>query len=537
MTRTGLTPAQQAEVDRWVIDPLYWAKKFGPTDFDPWSGQVALWDAYGRILNAKLKRYEGLVLTDEETALADKMGISVMSGHGLGKERTVATMGLHYLFCLKAYQPKGVCTAPAGPTLQSTLWPEFGKVLAGSETLTALFDKQSNRIFLKEDPKRGEFMRIEPRTIQQNSNPDEQGAVLAGIHATGVIYLITEASEVREPVFKPIEGGLTDPLSLVIMIFNPTRRDGFAALSHTTYRKNWLCLQWSARTIKQEKLAAPGRYPWFNERAQDVLIEKYGDDSDTVRIRVDGLPPKQSSNTLIHYDAALAALARPVELTDADPLCLFLDVGGEGDDPSMLTVLRGPVLLEQVAFNQKDTTELSDAVAGKLSDTLASLPLDAQYAVGVDVIGLGRGVYDQLANVQRVRHLYRLDVSEKALDELRYHRLRDQALWELREGFMETKEIAVVLDQFTMSEQEELVAELTTIKWAEVNGKIKVQGKGASSGIPSVPPLAKSPNRLDSLYGAWWLYRHCVSRLPAGHRLTRRVRWRRRERPISWKAL
>src|SRR5690349_14557336 len=94
---------QRAEVDRWVLDPLYWAKRFGGPDFDPWSGQEELWNAYGRLLNAKLKRYQcgPEALTEEESTLADKFGISIMSGHGMGKERSVSLIGLHYLFVLK----------------------------------------------------------------------------------------------------------------------------------------------------------------------------------------------------------------------------------------------------------------------------------------------------------------------------------------------------------------------------------------------------------------------------------------------------
>lgn len=528
---------QGREIDRWLLEPLYWAKRFGGPDFDPWSGQEELWREYGKLLNAKLKRFQAgqESLTPEESAYADKMGISVMAGHGMGKERSVALIGLHYFFVLKHYKPKGVCTAPAGPTLYSTLWPEFGKVIAGSEYLEALFHKQSDKIYLKEDKKKGEFSFIEPRTIPQNSDPEEQGVVLAGIHAPGVIYLITEASGVQEAVFKPIEGGLTDPLSLIIMIFNPTRRDGFAALSHTTNRKRWVCLQWDGLTLKKEKLANPGRFVWYNERAQDVLIEKYGIDSDTVRIRVRGLPPKQSADTLIHYEAVMEARARKVEPLENDPLCVFLDVGGEGGqagaDPSVLTVLRGPVVIEQTKYEEKDTTALADVVAGKMAKYLACLPVEVQFAVGVDTIGLGRGVYDQLMNVQRVRNLYKLDVSVLPLDQKRFHRLRDQVWWELRDAFMDAKEIA--LDEAALgSTIEDLQAEITTIKWGEVNGKIKVQGKGGSSGIPGVKPLSHSPNFGDSLCGAWYLYKHCTSRIPVAYRRVRRVP----RRMYSWKA-
>jgi len=426
--------------------------------------------------------------------------------------------------------------------MHSTLWPEFGKVRAGSEFLSSLFIHQSDKIYLAEDQDRGKYLRMEPRTIQKNSKEEDQGVVLAGIHATGVLYLITEASGVPEAVFKPIEGGLTDPLSIIIMIFNPTKRTGFAAESHTINRKHWICMHWDGRDLKKEKLANPGRFVWFNERAQDALIEKYGEDSDTARIRVYGLPPKQSADTLIHYESALAAQDRVVEAFDNDPLVIFADIGGEGTgtgaDPSIITVLRGPALVRQVELQGQDTTQLSDRIAAITKDELASLPADTQWAVGVDVIGIGRGVYDQLNNVQRMRSLFRVDVSERPLDDRKYHRLRDQVWWEMREGFMDLREVVLPNAQredcaMKKDEIDELIGELTCIKWAEVQGKIKVQGKGNSSGIPNVRPLTKSPNRADSLVGAWWLYKHAVSRIPRARRTRQRFT---RQRALSWKA-
>lgn len=534
----GLTKQQAAEVDRWVLEPFYWATRFLGKEFDPWTGQRELWEAYGRLLNAKLKRYQlgPEALTPEETELADKMGISVMSGHGLGKERSVTGIGLHYLSVLKRYQPKGVCTAPAGPTLQSTLWPEFSKVIAGSEYLQALFEKQANRIYLKEDPQCGKFMRIEPRTIQQNSNPEEQGVVLAGIHATGVIYLITEASGVPEPVFKPIEGGLTDPLSLVIMIFNPTKRTGFAAESHTKYRKQWLCLQWDARKLKQEKLAEPKRFVWFNERAQDALIEKYGEDSDTVRIRVIGLPPKQSADTLIHYDAAIAASERQVDLTLDDPLSIGVDVGGGGSgaDPSIVTILRGPKLVALYEY-QVDEFRLADLVADLLSKERANLAPDASYAVVVDYGGLGRSTVRQLREIHRIGHVYAVDAAESPIRESEFHRMRDELWWEVREAIMESKELAI---EPKISNYDALISQLTSIKWASValNGRtrIKIQGKGSSSGIPNIKPLLHSPNEADSLCLAWRGYLRYCSKVPV--RFKSRRTWTH-ARSVSWKVV
>lgn len=552
------TKKQIAEVQRWVTDPFYWACKFLGKEFDPWSGQRDLWTAYGKILNAKLKRYQlnkalqdGLLdppnvdahMTIEERDYADKMGISIMSGHGLGKERSMTGIMLHYMHVLKAYKPKGVCTAPAGPTLQSTLWPEFTKVISGSEFLSAVFTKQEKKIYLAEDPNAGSAVRIEPRTIQQNSNPEEQGVVLAGIHALGVFYGITEASGVPEPVFKPIEGGLSDPLSMILMIFNPTKRTGFAAESHTKNRKYWVCLQWDARVLKREKLANPGRFTWFNERAQDALIEKYGEDSDTVRVRVIGLPPKQSSDTLIHYDSVMAAMERRIDLQAHDSLCIGVDVGGggSGGDPSIIAVLRGPKLVELQVHVEVDEFRLADLVAQVLKVELSGLAPGASYAVMVDYTGLGRSTFKVLQEKHGIRNLYAVDSAESPTRDTEFHRLRDELWWELREGFMESKEIVIENDpefRHKVQNVDELISQLTSIKWAavELNGRTrtKVQGKGSSSGIPNVKPLLHSPDEADALCLAWRGYKRYCSSIPVQHRTSGGFY---RNRTTSWKTL
>lgn len=546
MSKTDATTAQRQEIARWLTEPLYWATRFGGEDFDPWSGQARLWEEYGKLINAKLKRLQGTALTDEDRRYVNKMGISIMAGQGLGKERSIALMGLHYFFIFKMFTPKGVCTAPAGPTLQSTLWPEFGKVIAGSPYLSAIFDKQADRIFLKEDPKRGEFAWIKPRTIQKNSNPDEQGVVLAGIHAKGVIYLVTEASDVPEAVFRPLEGGLTDPLSLIILIFNPTRRDGFAAETHGKNRQDWVCLQWSGRTLKKEKLEHPGRFMWFNEHAQDVLIRKFGEDSDFVRVRVDGLPPQKSGDSLIHYDAVMAAMDREMTPLETDPLSLGVDVGGEGatSDPSVITVMRGPKVMRQTLY-RVSLERLADTVASIVTEERASMPMEAQCAIAIDYTGIGRAVYERLRDVHKLRSiLYPIDEAEVPTRASEFVRLRDQIWWELREAFMDERTICFVSEDderlnksILIDNRSDLIGQLTSIKWGTVivgdAHKTKVQGKGSSSGLPGVRPLTSSPNEADSLGLAWYAYRHYCSRVP--HALRQRANGWRQKRTVSWK--
>lgn len=519
-----LAEKQKAECIRWIEEPMYWARKFGGEQFDPWSGQEEFWREYGKLLLAKIKKWRGDPMTDDEKRYARKMGISIMAGQGVGKGATISLCGLHYHFVLSSVNPKAVCTAPAGPQLKSSLWPEFGAWLQRNPLLGEIFEKTADRVYLKEDKDKGTVSRIEPRTVQPDANAEKQKVVLAGVHATGVLYLVDEASGVPEPVFEPIEGGLTDPLSMVIVIFNPTKRSGFAIETHRKNRDMWICLHWDGEVLRQEKQENPGRFKWFNEDMQLELARKYGRESDFYRVRVRGLPPEQSSSSLLSYESVMDATERQTVILPGDPLVVPVDVAGEGDNKSIMGTMRGPVFtsLRKISHNG-DPIQLGDQVATHLRKELMGMEDGVQHAVGVDIIGIGRGVHSYLTGVQRVSRCFGIDVSERPLDPTRFHRLRDQVWWEAREAFMETKQVALRLvdDQGRPYINDDLIAQLTTIAWAEVNGKIKVQGKGSSSGIPNVKPLTISPDEADTVVLGLWILRHYCSAMPLAARLRR----------------
>jgi hypothetical protein len=517
----------RTEIERWILDPEYWARKFLSSESEVWEPsplQAQLWDAYRQLTTAKLKRRASaldpsILLTEEEAVLANKQGISVMAGQGLGKEATVAPIGLHFLHVMP--EPKVVCTAPAGPTLFSTLWPEFAKWVTRSKYLPQVLTKQSDKIFVTDrgpDP-----FKIEPRTIQQNSSPEAQGEVLRGIHSTSMLYIVTEASGVEEAVWRPLEGGLTDPIGLIILIFNPTRTTGFAIETQRKYRSHWLCLHWDGEEIKR---ANPGKYIWYNENAQTVLAEKYGKDSNMYRISVKGLPPKQSSDTLISWDAVMEATTRQFETLPTDPFVIGVDVGGPvpiGHNPDKTVILprRGPVVLPLYERTGDDTTKVGQVVAEVAATHMMDLLEETQYAVGVDTIGIGRGVKDHLTNIELMRRVYAIDVSEASTDQERFHRLRDQVWWWLRERFMESKDIAIPKD-------DELIEELTSVTWKEEGGKIKIEGKESIQ-----KKIRRSPNKADALGLTEYLLRQCTSRLPAkGLR-----RMRRQRKPLNWRTI
>jgi hypothetical protein len=146
---------------------------------------------------------------------------------------------------------------------------------------------------------------------------------------------------------------------------------------------------------------------------------------------------------------------------------------------------------------------------------------ETQYAVGVDTIGIGRGVRDHLVNIELMRRVYAIDVSEASLDQERFHRLRDQVWWWLRERFMEKKDISIPKD-------DELIEELTTVTWKEEGGKIKIEAKESIQ-----KKIRRSPNKADALCLTEYLLRQCISRVPV-----RAQRRRRRHRgPLNWRTM
>jgi len=111
----------------------------------------------------------------------------------------------------------------------------------------------------------------------------------------------------------------------------------------------------------------------------------------------------------------------------------------------------------------------------------------------VDTIGVGWAVEGALRARLRgtTTTVIGVSVSEAASLDFKYFRLRDELAWRLREQF-EHRIISIPNDPL-------LIGELTTLKYEEPMGKIKVESKRelARRGL-------KSPNRFDALCLAYY---------------------------------
>ena len=104
----------------------------------------------------------------------------------------------------------------------------------------------------------------------------------------------------------------------------------------------------------------------------------------------------------------------------------------------------------------------------------------------IDIVGIGRGVYDRLRELG-FGWITGVNVSNSAVHIDRYHRLRDELWWRMREAF-ERGEVSIPND-------DELIGELSCIKYEhDSSGKIKVESKKdlRRRNLPS-------PNKADAL--------------------------------------
>lgn len=480
----------------WAFNPYQFVRDMWPAITPTFQQEAALRD-WGMLIRAKVKNAKGSVVSDQEKPYINKLGMSIQSGQDEGKSCMASWIGLHTLVCFPYSKTR--VTAPAGPQIDSVLWPEFHKWIRQSDFLKQYIEHRATKVYMKEAEGKEWF--IEPRTIQKNSSPEEQAEVLGGLHENYMTIIADEASGVPDAVFRPLEGGLGGICNLILMIFNPTQSHGYAIDSQSKYRKYWVCHHWDGEELaKTCPVFAP------NMQADHARIaEKYGRESNYYRIRVRGLPPLAAPDVLIPWDWAMDATTRDSILDPREPLTIGVDVGGQGDDKTVIVAGRGHVIVPyspSMPFFEvqgMDTTEIAWKVEGCLSTTLADE--EGQYAVAIDVIGLGAGVESHLRRITKLKNLHAVNVAEVPSEQDRFHRLRDELWWNVRESFEQR------LPCFPLDD--ELIAELTNIHWREENGKIRVESKKElrKRGVAS-------PNKADAFCLRDYARRYCISRLP-----------------------
>jgi hypothetical protein len=333
----------------YATRPVYWVQDMLGAEPDEWQGEAL-------------------------EALAAGKKVAVRSGHGVGKTATESWAVLWFL-ATRPY-PRVPCTAPTEHQLSDVLWSEMAMWLERSKAKDTLV-WSAEKVYMVGRKKTWFAV---ARTASKPEN-------LAGFHNRHMLFVIDEASGMKDTTMAVVDGALTEEGALALMCGNPTKATGYFADAFGRHRWAWhtmvVSCERSSRVSKQ----------WIEEMAR-----KWGRDSDVFRVRVMGLPPKTEADVFIPVDWAEMATQSDVE--PGGLLELGVDVGRYGNSETVITARWGNFVFPQHIYRRKGVDETAGNVLKWAREYMALTKIPA-IAIKVDDSGVGGGVTDLLEAAAR----------------------------------------------------------------------------------------------------------------------------------------
>lgn len=481
--------AQEVLQLKFIADPIYWVNFYHPwIELDPM--QEAAFRDLANLVRCKILKYNNsknptlYPMSEADLETAKKIGISIQSGRGIGKDFWLALALLWFMDCFPS--PKAMALATTEGQLRNVLWAEIAMIIRKSITPSQLAERMkiphqeqigekaileskftlgADKVYLTEQGGREHF--IEARTIGKDPNSTEN---LSGRHSDFMIFAIDEASGVPDPIFKPLEGSLTGICNIMIIIFNPTRPTGYA-LSTNDEGKGANAYKYIGHRWNAEKSIRID---------QDIIREmkkQLGEEDNDYRVDVLGLPPQSTQNSLIPFGWILGAVDKDIAVDDDDIRIGMLDVGGGGDDPSAIGQRHGSVISDIKEFHFDDLMSNVDLV----KNFIDAHQIMVMY---IDNIAIGAGVLSRLKQDRYYKDIVQPCDVRRIPSERKYKNKRAELYWNLRTQFEE--------GLISIPNNNTLIQELGSLKYDtdERTGQIQIMAK---------KKMKKSPNMADLL--------------------------------------
>ena len=313
--------------------------------------------------------------------LANHNRVAVRSGQGVGKTGVEAVAFLWFLSCFRF--ARVVATAPTLHQLNDVLWAEVSKWQSESPLLRHILRWSKTRVSMKSQEERWYAV---ARTATKPEN-------MQGFHEENMLFIVDEASGVADPIMEAIQGTLSGENNKLLLCGNPTKTSGtFHACFHED-RERYKCHKVSSRDS-----------PRTNKDNIDFLIQKYGEDSNVVRVRVHGEFPLQEDDVLIPLTLIEESIRAGYDhKPEVKPKQIHIgcDVARFGDD---FTVI-GSKVDAKVEFHHRkrgqDTMQTVHQIVLLGEMLVARYKWREHIHVKVDDGGVGGGVVDRLREMKR----------------------------------------------------------------------------------------------------------------------------------------
>lgn len=242
-------------------------------------------------------------------AVRDYPRVAVVSGRGIGKTILDGCLALWFW----ATRPLAEVRMLANTDRQSrdVLWPPMVRTFNHSCIKSWGRPPSTEALFFA-----GNKMGASIRRVIWSANSIES---VSGVHAEYLLYILDEASKMPNELIESINSGLTQSGNKILLTSNGTRSSGYF-YNACQDPKNWHILHIDSRSSN-----------WTDKAKIDDLIDKYGLESDTVRVHVLGLFPLTSSASIVSDEQLMGAMRREIEPMKTHAIVIGMDVGGGGD--------------------------------------------------------------------------------------------------------------------------------------------------------------------------------------------------------------
>lgn len=409
------------------------------------------------MLEADPDDWQAAVLAD----IAKHRWVSVRSGQGVGKTTLEAWAIIWFLCCRP--NPKVVCTAPTRQQLHDVLWAEVAKWLERS-MVKNLLKWTKTKIYMIGHEERW-FATARTATKPEN---------MQGFHEDYMMFIVDEASGVTDPIMEAILGTLSGEENKLLMCGNPTRTSGVFYDSHNRDRERYRTHKVDSRDSKRTS----------RENIQ-MLIDKYGAESDVVRVRVYGEFPRAEADTFIPLEIVDLAVNADITIdngvTTGD---LGVDVARFGDDETVIASRIGNYVFPLKGYVKQETTATTGYILKHAREMMANHRNIKQVYIKIDDSGVGGGVTDQLREIVRENRLPFKIIpvinNGRADDDEHYENVGTEQWGVLREMLNENFSgyVKGELPRIHLPNDDKLISQLTTRKYRMTSrGKIALERK------------------------------------------------------------
>ena len=289
------------------------------------------------------------------------------------------------------------------------------------------------------------------RTMRKGSNEDNATDTLSGYHSYYQMILVDEVYSVHNSVLTSLRTTMSRPVNFSIMFGNPTTNMGYANDAWGINSKFWINIQMD---LENSIIVS--------ETYKKGVYEEYKPYPNLLRVYYYGLPPLDDEDSIMSFGSICQCCEYETDdiFYKEDPVIMTVDIG-MGGDPSAIAVRQGMWFREIVEKKCFNTEENEDFIEQYMF-------LYDAIIVGIDNIGVGKGVYDNLKK-KYAEKIVGIPFSGAAIDNRKYKNRRAELYFWLAEKVNKLG--------FKLPNTDKLKGELNVIRMIKDKDMIQIEDK------------------------------------------------------------